>query len=111
MLNASNASAEVCFADVPLLEGAERLAADGVVPGGTQRNLKAAETSVEWAAELQEHEKLLLCDAQTSGGLLIAVPEDRKDALLAELPSRGVTSSAVVGHIADEAPRTIRVVA
>ena len=65
-----------------------------------------------WAAtELQEYEKLLLCDAQTSGGLLIAVSEDRKDALLAELQSRGVTSAAVVGRIADEAPKTVRVVA
>ena len=75
MLKASNASAEVSFSSVPLLDGAERLAADGVVPGGTQRNRNAAEDSVEWVAELQEHEKLLLCDAQTSGGLLIAVPE------------------------------------
>ena len=111
MLGASKASAEVSFADVPLLDGAERLAADGVIPGGTQRNRKAAETSVEWVAELQEYEKLLLCDAQTSGGLLIAVPEDRKEALLAELQSRGVTPAAVVGRIADEAPKTIRVVA
>ena len=111
MLRASNASAEVSFPNVPLLNGAERLAADGVVPGGTQRNRKAAETSVEWAAELQEHEKLLMCDAQTSGGLLIALPEDRKDALLAELQSRGVASAAVVGRITDDAPKTVRVVA
>ena len=111
MLRASNASAEVSFADVPLLNGAERLAADGVVPGGTQRNRKAAETSVEWAAKLQEYEKLLLCDAQTSGGLLIAVPEDRRDALLTELQSRGVSSAAVVGRITDGTSKAIRVVA
>ena len=111
MLNASNASAEVRFADVPLLEGAERLAADGLAPGGTQRNRNAAENSVEWATGLQEHEKLLMCDAQTSGGLLIALPEDRKDALLAELQSRGVASAAVVGRITDDVPKTVRVVA
>ena len=110
MLKASNVSAEVSFPDVPLLDGAESLAADGVVPGGTQRNRKAAETSVEWAGELQEHEKLLLCDAQTSGGLLMAIPEDRKDALLAGLQSRGV-SAAVVGGITDGTSKTIRVLA
>ena len=111
MLRASNASAEVSFSDVPILNGAERLAADGVVPGGTQRNRKAAETSVEWSPELQEHEKLLLCDAQTSGGLLIALPEDRKDALLAELQGRGVSSAAVVGLITNDEPGVVRVVA
>ena len=110
MLKASNVSAEVSFSDVPLLDGAERLAADGVVPGGTQRNRKAAEASVEWASELREHEKLLLCDAQTSGGLLMAIPEDRKDALLAGLQSRGV-SAAVVGRVTDDALRTVRVLA
>lgn len=108
MLRASNASAEVSFSDVPLLDGAERLAADGVVPGGTQRNRNAAETSVEWVAELQEHEKLLLCDAQTSGGLLISVAENRKDALLAKLESRGV-SAAVVGRITEGTSGTVRV--
>ena len=108
MLNASNVSAEVSFAAVPLLDGAERLAADGVVPGGTQRNRSAAERSVEWVGELREHEKLLMCDAQTSGGLLIAVSENCKDALLAGLQSRGV-SAAVVGHITEGTPRTVRI--
>jgi len=110
MLKASNASAEVSFSSVPLLDGAERLAADGVVPGGTQRNRNAAEDSVEWATELREHEKLLLCDAQTSGGLLMAVPEDRKDVLLLELERRGV-SAAVVGRITEGTSGTVRVLA
>ena len=110
MLKGSNASAEVSFSSVPLLDGAERLAADGVVPGGTQRNRNAAETSVEWVAELQEHEKLLLCDAQTSGGLLMAVPEDRKDVLLATLQSHGVTA-AIVGRITTGTSGTVRVLA
>ena len=110
MLNASNASAEVSFSDVPLLDGAERLAADGVVPGGTQRNRKAAENSVEWDPKLQDHQKLLMCDAQTSGGLLIAVPEGRKDALLTELQSRGVSSAEVVGRIIEGTSRPVQVV-
>lgn len=110
MLKASNVSAEVSFATVPLLDGAERLAADGVVPGGTQRNRKAAEPSVEWTGELPEYQRLLLCDAQTSGGLLIAVSENSKEALLAELQSRGVSSAAVVGSITDDAPGTVQVV-
>ncbi len=111
MLNASNVSAELSFKSVPLLDGAESLAADGVVPGGTQRNRSAAEESVEWSTEFQEHEKLLLCDAQTSGGLLMAVPEVRKDALLTQLKSRGVENTAIIGRIADGAPGMVRVLA
>ena len=111
MLGASNVSAEVSFANVPLLDGAAGLAKDGAVPGGTQRNRKAAENSVVWATELEEHEKLLMCDAQTSGGLLIAVSENRKDILLAELQDRGVASAAIVGRITDEIPSIVRVVA
>ncbi len=111
MLNASNVSAELSFKSVPLLDGAESLAADGIVPGGTQRNRNAAEESVEWSTELQEHEKLLMCDAQTSGGLLIAVSEERKDALLAELEGRRVSAAAVVGRITDGTSGTVRVLA
>ena len=111
MLNASNVSAELSFKSVPLLDGAESLAADGVVPGGTQRNRNAAEESVEWSTEFQEHEKLLLCDAQTSGGLLMAVPEVRKDALLSQLKSRGVENAAIIGRIVDGAPDMVRVLA
>ena len=109
MLNASNVSSELSFKDVPLLDGAESLAADGIVPGGTQRNRNAAEESVEWAAELQEHERLLLCDAQTSGGLLMALPEARMDAILTELQSRGVEEAASVGRVTDGTPGTVRV--
>ena len=111
MLGASNVSAEVSFANVPLLDGAAGLAKDGAVPGGTQRNRKAAENSVVWDTELEEHEKLLMCDAQTSGGLLIAVSENRKDILLAELQNRGVASAAIMGRITDEIPSIVRVVA
>lgn len=111
MLNASNVSAELSFKSVPLLDGVENLAVDGVVPGGTQRNRNAAEESVEWSTELQEHEKLLMCDAQTSGGLLIAVSEERKDALLAELEGRRVSAAAVVGRITDGTSGTVRVLA
>ena len=109
MLKASGASAELSFSDVPLLDGAESLAADGIVPGGTQRNREAAQASVEWAPELQEHQELLMCDAQTSGGLLIAVPEGRKDTLLAELENRGDTSPAEIGRVTDGTPATVQV--
>lgn len=110
MLRASDASAEISFASVPLLDGAARLVDAGIFPGGTERNLRAADESVEWSTELRENDKLLLCDAQTSGGLLMAVPESRAGELLAALERRGVTGAAVVGGITSAGAGAARVV-
>lgn len=109
MLNASKVGAEISFADVPLLDGVTELVADGLAPGGTQRNLKSAGSSVEWAPELSDNEKLLLCDAQTSGGLLIAVQEERLDALLDSLESHGVVTRTVVGRIIEDIDKKVHV--
>lgn len=89
--------AEVYFEAVPLMPGVPELAQAGVVPGGTRRNLaflsgydKAGRLRVGWEEEFTETEKLILADAQTSGGLLIAVAPERAGALRAALARRGV---------------------
>lgn len=110
MLRASDASAEISFADVPLLDGVMQLVDAGIFPGGTERNLRAAEAAVEWSEGIRENDKLLVCDAQTSGGLLMAVPENLAGALLASLERRGVTSAAVVGRITGKGAASARVV-
>lgn len=110
MLRASDASAEISFASVPLLDGSARLVDAGIFPSGTERNLQAADESVEWSTALRENDKLLLCDAQTSGGLLMAVPESRAGELLAALERRGVTGAAVVGGITGAGAGAARVV-
>ena len=72
MLRASAVSARIRAASVPVLPGAAELAAAGEFPGGTQRNYTDAAAVTTWADEIPEWQRLLLCDAQTSGGLLIA---------------------------------------
>ncbi len=67
--------AEVSLELVPLLEGARALAIDGHIPGGTRRNLSSLEGLLHLASEIEEVDSLLLCDAQTSGGLLFAFSE------------------------------------
>jgi selenide,water dikinase len=64
--------AEIEAASVPVLPGVRQLAMDGLFPDGTRRNYQALEGRVEWGA-LSEPERLLMCDAQTSGGLLVAI--------------------------------------
>ena len=89
MARGSGVTATVRLADVPLLPGAQELVEDSVAPGGTRRNLEAADREVDWHEDLTEEDRLILCDAQTSGGLLIAVPVARADALLAALTAHG----------------------
>lgn len=72
---------------VPVLPGAADLARTGHIPGGTRRNLEDAGGAVEWDDGVPEATRWLLADAQTSGGLLIALPPERAGALVAELRS------------------------
>ncbi|MGZ5907758.1 MAG: AIR synthase-related protein, partial [Reyranella sp.] len=82
----------------------------GLCPGGTKRNLDYAAPNARFAESLAEEQRLLLADAQTSGGLLIAVPQDRLAGLLADLKQRGTPAAAVIGSIvAAQAPGVIEV--
>ena len=100
MLRGSGAAARVDAGAVPVLPGVRELLAQGVAPGGTRNNLAAAEAHTAWSPRLTEDDRLLLCDAQTSGGLLIAVAEERLPRLLDELSARGVPG-VVVGAVVE----------
>ncbi|NOT09128.1 MAG: selenide, water dikinase SelD [Gemmatimonadales bacterium] len=97
ILQASGLGARIEVGKLPLIEGALDLAANGAVPGGTKRNLEAARA--EWDPALTEAERFLCCDAQTSGGLLLAVSPDRLDVLLGALRSEGTLARAVIGEL------------
>jgi selenide,water dikinase len=84
------------------------LAARGIVPGGTQRNLEAAK-DLEWADDLAPHERLLCVDAQTSGGLLLAVPKENQAALLDALREAGTPAAAMIGRLVGGPAGHIRV--
>jgi selenide,water dikinase len=101
MTEASGVGAEIEFGSIPFIAGAEELARDGVAPGGTHRNLSSVEPDVVWADSIDDIQKVLLADAQTSGGLLIAVAPDKLDYLLEALADKGVSTRAVVGRITE----------
>jgi selenide, water dikinase len=98
MTRAAKVSAHLRLRDVPILEEAWALARERVIPRGTHRNRAALEGVVAWEG-IDEHGQVLLCDAQTSGGLLMAVPEGRVDRMLGALRTEGVPVAAVVGEI------------
>lgn len=91
--------AEVELAAVPVLEGVRELAAADLFPGGSRRNLAALEGVVDWDG-LPSSERLLLCDAQTSGGLLVALPPQRAAAFEAAL-SDAPYPPARIGVVSD----------
>ncbi len=111
LLLASGLAARISADAVPLFHSVRALAADGVLPGGTKRNLAYVEPHVDWAPTLGASDRLVLCDAQTSGGLLIAVPPEGEGTLLAELEKRGAPARAVIGELLEGAQGRIEVTA
>ena len=109
MAAASGVDAEIETGAVPVLEPAREMAAAEVVPGGTLDNLEHVSPFVDWSPGLSRVDRLLLADAQTSGGLLIAVPADRKEALLEALRERGVPEGRAVGRFTARGAGRIRV--
>ena len=99
MLNASGVAAELDAASIPLLPLADQAAERGAIPGGTKRNRDALAEHVSFDPSVPETLRLLLFDAQTSGGLLIAVPGDRVDALIAALRREQTPAAARIGRI------------
>ena len=95
---ASACGAELWYDRVPALDASlPELIANGCVPGGTTDNLAAAAESVDWGT-CPEPTRILLADAQTSGGLLLCVPEARHDAVGAVLAAHDAVA-AIVGRV------------
>jgi selenide,water dikinase len=99
MMKSSGTRARLWWQAVPIQAAAERLARADVVPGGTRANLRAAEGEVRFDAAIAEHEKLLLADAQTSGGLLVALPRHAALELIEALHESDHAAAAIVGEV------------
>ncbi len=91
--------ARVSVSEVPVIEGVAELLDMGIAPGGTHRNLESLDGVVDWHPDISDQTQILLADAQTSGGLLIAVAPEKTEALLTALNDVGVETRAVVGEI------------
>jgi selenide,water dikinase len=90
VLSASRCQAHIHAKRVPFFPEAVRIADMGKIPGGTRANEKNYEPFVQWAGNISDTERILLNDAQTSGGLVIFVPGERKDALVSALEGEGI---------------------
>ena len=77
LCKASQVSAKIKFHSIPFLNGISTLASNGNISGGTKRNLEYISDFVDFSKQLNNTEKLMLSDAQTSGGLLVALPKSK----------------------------------
>jgi selenide,water dikinase len=107
----SGCAARLEAAAVPVFEFARALAREGIVPGGTRRNLGFVAEHARFDDAVSEPDRLLLADAQTSGGLLIAVAADAEAALVRDLRARGTLAAATIGEVVAGAAGAIEVVA
>ena len=108
MLRASGVAADVWADQVPLLPGAAGLAAAGFISGGTNANVSYLAEVTDIEPDTDPVTAVLLHDAQTSGGLLIAIPPSAVDSLREDLRVRGA-HAAVVGTVQSGEPGRITV--
>jgi len=106
MAEASGVSMRIRCQEVALLPGAHAIYEKGSIPGATFRNQEFCGQAVHFTRRVDYSLKMLMHDAQTSGGLLMAVPPDLLGQLLEDLEKKGLQASHV-GEVLDESPRRI----
>jgi selenide,water dikinase len=98
MTSGSGVGARISLREIPIIPEVWKLVTKGFVPGGSKSNLRFLEKSVVWNSTPEEA-KMILADAQTSGGLLISLPQEKADSLRHALSSRGVNPVGFIGKI------------
>ena len=101
MLDASLVDAQIFVKDLPILPGAEAYAAQNVVPGGLKSNRKFYKPRMAIGSKVNEIQEIMVVDPQTSGGLLISIPEASAQAFLADLHSNDVADARIIGRISN----------
>lgn len=108
MSTASQCDVEVSFSQVPWIREVKNLATAGVIPGGTYNNLDFVKSFVDFG-NLSRTQQLLLCDAQTSGGLLVALSEKEAEIYLKELKEAGIEEACAIGKLMGKGKGLIRI--
>ncbi|MDP7653130.1 MAG: selenide, water dikinase SelD, partial [Candidatus Marinimicrobia bacterium] len=99
---ASEVTAEVNFDKLQFIEGVEELAQKDVIPGGSKRNLDFVSSHIEFPTNLPYHKKIMMADAQTSGGLLISIPEENVQNFLEEFEENSSNPAFRIGTIREK---------
>ena len=95
---------------VPVIPGVLEMCKKGTIPDGTYTNREFLEDKVSFHSHISKQDRLILCDPQTSGGLLISAAENMTDAFVQKLQDSGIRDAVVIGEVTDGQTGTIEVV-
>ena len=107
MSQGSNVSAEIYYNDIPFINTVEDLALQDIIPGGTKKNLDYVNNDINFSNSIAPHQKLMIADAQTSGGLLISIPKELSKKLISDLKSENCLEYTIVGKIIKKQNKSI----
>jgi selenide,water dikinase len=94
---------------IPVISGVKELVAQNIIPGGTLNNIDFVKDVVEWGTAVSKVMKTILCDAQTSGGLLISLPAEFKEQILSELIKENKANAWCVGEVVGNSSGKVKV--
>jgi selenide,water dikinase len=109
MTLASQLNAEIEANRVPVMDGTWQHAGAGLIPGGTRNNLDYLDSDLVWEGQISQTQKLILCDAQTSGGLLFAISPDDEKQVMDELKAASLDHARVIGRFTRQNKGTITI--
>ncbi len=109
LVTASSVSAKISLNSVPVIEEAWGFAKSGTVPIGSHNNARYLANKVHWSEDVSDEGKTLLTDAQTSGGLLIAVPREKAESFEKLLKEKGCLATDRIGEITSKTKEAITV--
>lgn len=109
MLAVSAVSARIDSRSIPIIDEAWEFARSGVVPAGSHNNYRYLLDKVSWSEKIPPEARIIQCDAQTSGGLLISVSPEKAEDLKQALLENGCLSASCIGEIIAGAPAHIAV--
>jgi selenide, water dikinase len=109
MAKGSDVTFEIKLSDVPVIEGTYDLIEKGIIPGGTKANHRWLKDDVLYREGITEADEMLLCDAITSGGLLISLPADEARDYVEKSQQQGNTAAAIIGTVTNKQDKSIYV--
>ena len=109
MMDSSNKIASINYSRVPILEGAIPLIKNEMVPGGTFKNLNSISENILFDSNIDDYKKILMADAQTSGGLIISVDTTKLPELLKSINQNNIYEASVIGNVRDKESSSVSI--
>ena len=106
----SDVSAKINYSNIPKIAGITSMVLSGYIPGGSKRNLETCQKFTKFSGRLSETEKIILADAQTSGGLLISLSVKNAEKFVTRLKNESDMEVSIIGEITEKGENRIVVI-